>query len=79
MRRVGMDDARVARQLVREREPGVAGGEEDVAEDAAAADVEAAVDGGQRARCAPSTTLSSQPLRARSSSTCRRNSGTVGR
>ena len=78
MRLVGVDDARVAGELVRQREAGVAGGDEHVPEDAVAADLEAAVDGGDPVDPA-GTKLSSQRLRSRSSATWRRNSSTVGR
>ena len=44
VRLVGVHDARVRGELVRDRKTRVAGGDEDVPEDAAAADVEAAVD-----------------------------------
>ena len=79
VRLVGVDDAGIGRELGRQREPGVAGGQQDVPKATVPVELEAAVD--RPHALDPRRRGSSRPsgCRSRSSSTWRRNSATVGR
>ena len=77
VRLVGVHGSGVAGELVRARRgPGWPGASEDVAEDAVAVELEAAVHGADALDARPSRKLSSQPVASRSSSTWARNSST---
>ena len=79
VRLVGVDGARVALELGREREAGMTGCEQDMAERSVAVEREPPSSTRTRSMRRRSDKLASQPLRSRSSSTCRRNSATDGR